>query len=201
MLRGDNYAIRFLYTERFSLQGEAEEGISEVKVGSLVEIPMGEKSLRFNGVQHVIAPLAFSDGKLMVMKAEQVRFCEALMKCGGDIQKACETVGMGEDQAIKFLKSRRFRKFMHDRMKEVAIRSGVTQDWWFSEGWKIYSGEKDVDKMSLEAWKELGARVAPRHPSNSGEAMGQRPHITINIGEMEKARARQEALEAEVIEG
>jgi len=83
-----------------------------------------------------------------------------------------------------------------DRIEEIAIRRGVTADWWLSEGMKVWNGEKKADFQQMSVWKEIGSRVKPREKAGGG---GEKVSININLDRFLEAKERQKVIEGEVI--
>jgi hypothetical protein len=56
-----------------------------------------------------------------------------------------------------------------------------------------------VTREQLDIWKEFGARILPKARTAGGADGIEKPQITINIGAVDEAFKRQQAIQAELV--
>lgn len=152
----------------------------------------------------VYVPKSFPDldetGKpidpLWVFKASEIRYLDALHR-GEDPEKAIENSGLSQRQIHRLLMGKKARDYMGALLRQRLAIEGWTQDKWVHEGIRIWEGERGASREQMEAWKELGARIAPK-PEKSSDSK-ERPQIVINLGLAQEALKRQEVIEGHQI--
>ena len=157
-----------------------------------------EKEARDFGLRagEMYMPSVFQGNKLLRVKAKEVKFLEAWIRLG-DWGKALEEQGMGDGEAKAIVERPVNKEFLDDRMKEMAIKRGLTADWFLSELYRVYSGESHKTRDQIDVLKTIGARVSPvATQTNQGQEK-----ITINVsfGAIKEALNREAAIEAEIV--
>lgn len=142
-------------------------------------------------------PSVFQSNKLLRLKAKEVRFLEAWMRLG-EWDLALSEQNMGAEEAQKIITKRSNQEFLSDRMKEVAIRQGLTADWFMHELYKVYDGSVTKTRDQIEVLKAIGARVSPAMSHGTGSP--EKITINVNVGAMKEAMDRQNAIETQVIQ-
>lgn len=151
------------------------------------------KSSRITDKGSVFFPLAF-ENKIIPFRPWEIRFLDAYSR-GMDPVKVCMDMGLEQGKAERLLMRPRARAYLADVARQYAAREGWTPERWFSEGTKVWNGEKEVSREQLDVWKEMGGRVAPRVEKGSDTS---KPIININIGAMNDALKRQDIIDAQV---
>lgn len=142
----------------------------------------------------------FFTERLFSFAPNEMRF---LREYGPDvsIEDAAKKAGVEPELAKKMLKRKAVREFLQDKFQQVAIQNGWTVERWFSEGDKVWRGIKAVTREQLDIWKEFGARILPKAKAGGESGSAEKPSITININAVDEAFRRQEAIEAEIVDG
>lgn len=141
----------------------------------------------------------FFTQRLFTFKPNELRF---LKEFGPEssVEDAAKKAGIPVAVAEKMLRRKSVREFLQDKFEQIAIQGGWTVERWFSEGDKVWRGQKAVTREQLDIWKEFGARILPktRSPENGAE----RPSVTVNIGAgaVDEAYRRQHAINAEIVQ-
>ena len=133
---------------------------------------------------------------MWVFKPIELRYLDALHR-GEEPEKAIRDLGISERKAKWLLKGKKARDYMGQLLRQRLAAESWTPDKWISEGTQVWEGKKEATREMMEAWKELGARVAPK-PERSSQG-NERIVININLGAAQEALKRQEIIEAEVL--
>jgi len=132
---------------------------------------------------------------MVKLRRDELRFLKAL----ADSESVAEAIGKSGitlERYRSLLRRKDFREVVADRIEEIAIRRGVTADWWLAEGMKVWSGEKKVDMNQMSVWREIGSRVRPREKAGGG---GEKVQININMDRFMEAKERQKIIDGEVV--
>lgn len=142
----------------------------------------------------------FFTPRLFTFKPNEMRF---LKEYGPEtsVEDAAKKAGIPATVAEKMLRRKAVREFLQDKFQQIAIQGGWTVERWFSEGDKVWRGQKAVTREQLDIWKEFGARILPK--ARTTESGAERPSLTINIGAgaVDEAYQRQRAINAQIVEG
>lgn len=136
--------------------------------------------------------------KIWEFRPWELRFLDALLR-GLEPADAYKDLGLTAEQGARLLKGKKAKEYIADRTRERMIAEGWTQEKWISEITKVWNGQKEVTREQMEAIKELGARVCPKPEKKTGGS--ELPQITINIGNAQSALRRQDAIDAEIVNG
>ena len=109
----------------------------------------------------VVLPSIFEGGKLYNFKLNQLHFLDALTATG-DLVEACKCVSWTPDTAKHFLSKPDVRAFLADRAKEIAIKRGMTTEWFLKSLYDVWNGDKKPTREQMDAIKEIGSRVSPK---------------------------------------
>jgi hypothetical protein len=115
------------------------------------------------------------------------------------VDEAAKKAGVPVAVGNRILKSQKAREFLQDRFQQIAVQEGWTVERWFAEGDKVFRGLRVLTREQLDIWKEFGSRILPKRSSGAAEG-GEKPQITINIGAVDEAFRRQQAIQAEVVD-
>lgn len=148
-------------------------------------------------------PEVDSDGKevdpLWIFKPSEIRYLDALHR-GEDPEKAIAEAGLTQQHITWLLKRKKARDYLGQLLRQKIAVQVWTQDKWLNEGIKVWEGKiTGRSREQMEAWKELGARIAPKPEKSNGGS--ERPQIVINLGLAESAIKRQEIIDASIIKG
>lgn len=149
--------------------------------------------------EDVFVPLVFHKGELLTFKRRQIVFLDA-WKPGVSLAKAAEKAGMTEDQAHRFLRTKKVRRWLHDLAREAAVQTDLSRPAkWYSMAQDWLSGKEKISEEGheLEIWKELGARAVPK-PSRNVSGPAPEIHINIDPGAVDRALQRQQTIDAEI---
>lgn len=187
------------------MSDQTENQKSELSPAEIQSIVATQPNLESSSTRHalrvrqdVYVPLVFTKGKFLCFKRKHLLFLDAF-KPGVPLAKAAEAAGLSEHQAMKFLRRKDVRAWMHDLSKEAAIQ----RDWdrpakWWKMGDDILNRRMPCDEATLEVWREFGARVAPKPSRNAQVITENKIEINIDPGAVDKAMARQRAIDAEI---
>jgi len=141
----------------------------------------------------------FFDQKIFTFKPNELRF---LKEYGPDtsVEDAAKKAGVPVSFADAMLRKKMVREFLQDKFQQIAIQNGWTVERWFAEGDKVWRGQKLVTREQLDIWKEFGARILPKARTAGGQDGQEKPQITINIGAVDEAFKRQQAIQAEILD-
>lgn len=141
----------------------------------------------------------FFEPKVFSFRPNEMRF---LKEYGPytTIEDAAKKAGVPVEFATRFLKTKRVREFLQDKFQQIAIHEGWTVERWFAEGDKVWRGQKTVSREQLDIWKEFGARILPKAKGASVGDGPEKPQITINIGAVDEAFRRNQAIQAEILD-
>lgn len=150
--------------------------------------------------EDVFLPLVFHKGKHIVFKRKHLLLLDA-WKPGVPLARAAEAAGMTQEQAMRFLRRKDVRLWLHDLAKEAAIKN----DWdrpekWYAMADDWLSGRKSYDSegRDIEIWKELGARAVPKPSRNAPAAGPTQIEININPGAVDRALQRQQSIDTKI---
>lgn len=161
-----------------------------------------EKALRRNvgtktSLGVVSVPLFFAP-KVFTFRPNEMRFLKEYGPATS-VEDAAKKAGVPVEFATRFLRRKAVREFLQDKFQQIAIQEGWTVERWFSEGDKVWRGQKLVTREQLDIWKEFGARILPKAKVGAEDGR-EKPSITINIGAIDEAFRRQQAIKGEVID-
>lgn len=81
-------------------------------------------------------------GKLFVFTPHQMQFLLALQKLKS-VHAAALSINKDEEWANAFLKSRKFKNYISNKMQEYSVKSGLTIEWWHQFGKWIAEGKRE----------------------------------------------------------
>ena len=81
-------------------------------------------------------------GKLFVFSHPQMQFLLNLQKMK-NVTAAALSVDKTEEWAQSFLKSRKFREYIHCKMQEYSVKNGLTVEWWYQFGKWVADGYRE----------------------------------------------------------
>lgn len=146
----------------------------------------------------VYMPSAHDPKKLYRFRPIQIRLLHALS--GGDsFEDVCRKLELTEARAIKLLNMKKCRRYLAelDSMDaEVAARGAQARV--AREILDVWDGKVPKTREQMEAGKEWWARVWPR-PDRQGGGSGDKIEININLGKVQEAFDRQQAIQAEIV--
>lgn len=146
-----------------------------------------------------VAVGGFFTPQVFEFRPNELRF---LREFGPDVsvEDAAKKAGVPVEFAHRMLRRKAVKEFLADKFQQVAIQQGWTVERWMAEGDKVWRGQKVVSREQLDVWKEFGARILPKAQKAVGDG-SDRPQITININAVDEAFRRQQAIDAEVVDG
>lgn len=157
------------------------------------------KTLSLSNVQpSVVVAASLTRGKLWSFKPWELRLLDCINR-GMSYDESVAHLQLENGVGQRLLASKKAREYLADRVSERLLVEGWTQERWLSEGLKVWNGEKQASREQMEAWKEIGQRIAPK-PERKG-AEKEAPVININIGALDQAERRQKVVEIEAING
>jgi hypothetical protein len=142
---------------------------------------------------------AFFGEQIFSFRPNEMRF---LKEYGPDVslEDAAKKAGVTVEFAGRMLKRRPVREFLADKFQQIAVQHGWTVERWFSEGDKVWRGQRAITREQLDIWKEFGARILPKKAAGADGGQ-EKTQITINIGAVDEAFKRQKAIEAQLLDG
>lgn len=164
--------------------------------GPVEESPLRRSVTSRTNITYV--PFLYTKNKFIPLRAKH-RILLDNYRPGISLAEAAAKANMTEEQAKFFFKRPIVREYLHDLEKDIAIQQGwhAPGKWW-SEGHKVWSGEKEVSKAQLVVWQEFGDRVVPKQ-SRSADSGPAKIEINIDPGAVQEAFRRQNAIEAEIV--
>lgn len=164
--------------------------------------PGVEKALKRNQAVHrsmgTMTVGGFFTPRIFTFRPNEMRFLREFSPAV-TVADAAKKAGVPVEFAEKFLRRKAVREFLQDKFQQIAIQEGWTVERWFSEGDKVWRGQKVVTREQLDIWKEFGSRILPK-ARTAGTDGQEKPSITINIGAVDEAFRRQQAIRAEAID-
>ncbi|NJM10067.1 MAG: hypothetical protein HC883_04040 [Bdellovibrionaceae bacterium] len=97
------------------------------------------------------------------------------MNHGGDLRAAGKDCGMNNSQILAFLKRPAVKVWVKARIKEAAVRNGVTLDWWISRLKEVADGQDTMTTSQADAMKLLGKFLGVERNSLVGDAVKNLP--------------------------
>lgn len=145
----------------------------------------------------VFVPLVFHKEGFIQFKHKHLLFLNA-WKENVTLEKAAFDAGLTVEQARRFLARRDVREWLGDLAQEAAIK----RDWdrpekWYARGDEMMK-QGFVPDHVLKIWQEFGDRAAPKPSRNAPFDRNPLVQININPVAVEKAFARQEAIETQI---
>jgi hypothetical protein len=109
-------------------------------------------------------------GKLFVFTPAQMQFLLALQKLK-NVHAAAISIGKDESWGDQFLKSWKFRDYLHSKLDEVSVRNGLTIDWWYQFGKWASDGYKESYAIACKECQYAGTMTgyeAETHRDDTG---------------------------------
>ena len=154
------------------------------------------KAMRvMEGVDDFVTDFVFQTNRIVKLSKSEIRFLKALSD-SESLDVALGKAGLTARKLKGLLRRKDFAEVIADRVEEIAVRKGITADWWLMEGMKVWSGERHPSQEQMSVWKEIGARVKPR-ASVGAESGGGKVVVNINMDRLEEAKKRQISMNAE----
>jgi len=141
----------------------------------------------------------FFEEKVLVFKPNEMRLLRE-MSPYTSVEDAAKKAKLTPEFAYRFLKSKKAREFMRDKFQQIAVQEGWTVERIFAEADAVWRGKKIITREQMDMYKEIAARVVPKQRSGGSESGAEKPQITINIGAVDEAYRRNQAIEADILD-
>jgi hypothetical protein len=113
--------------------------------------------------------------RVLHLRNNEIRLLESIVNHGGDLRAAGRECGMNNSQILAFLKRPSVRLWVKARIKEAAVRNGVTLDWWISRLKEVADGSDSMTTSQADAMKLLGKFLGIDRNSMVGDAVKNLP--------------------------
>lgn len=162
--------------------------------------PMAEGLMIGRGKRGVVwMPSIFNEKKKYPFRPIQIRLLHAIA-AGDPFDEICTKLELTHDQAMNLLRKPKCKAYLAElESMEAGNLALNAKERILHEFREVWAGKSKKDREQMEAGKELLARFAPRPERSSGSG-GDGLNITINIGKIDEAFKRQDAIDAEVVE-
>lgn len=143
----------------------------------------------------VYDPLIFNE-KIIKFSRKQYLFLNTY-RLGVALEEAAAKADLTIEQVERFLDKPDVKAWLEDR----ALQDHIKKEWeepakWWSEGDKVWRGEKNASKPQIVVWQEFGQRICPKKVESSGS--GAKVTININPQALKEAFERQEVIDGEL---
>lgn len=147
----------------------------------------------------VYMPSIFDNKKIYPFRPIQIRLLHAIA-AGDHFEDICTKLELTTEEALDLLRKPKCKEYLSElESMEAGSLALNARERIIHEFRQVWMGEVKKDREQMEAGKELLARFAPR-PERSVGSGGEGLQININIGKIEEAFKRQDAMEAQNIE-
>lgn len=149
----------------------------------------------YGGVNKTVhVPSVFERGKGWRFRPWEIRFLDCLNR-GMDIEEAEKAVQVEAGRSLRLLSSRKAKQYLSERFREHIATSGLTQDWWFSEGKRVWDGVEMKTREQIKVWEVIGKKIVPEVKAPSRDEKSEMPTINININAIQEAERRMKEVE------